>query len=278
MSAATRERAQAVADDIRGRAPAVTPDDTTPVRTWYRGRHAPMSNVRPINAPEWALIAMNYASTTRESLGRLHAVERPRHRGKLVLWHGAPGTGKTTALLSLFRSWSGWCDAHYVADPEALFGDPEYIIKLLAPVGRAWDDDDVATTPKKNGPARFRLIVAEDSDEFLRASARRDAGASLGRLLNVTDGVLGQGSDTIILLTTNEEIGRLHPALVRPGRCLAAVEFTQFPPAEAAAWLGPSLPKPTRAMPLAELFERRGDVGRVRTPDGGEDARVGQYL
>jgi TRAP-type C4-dicarboxylate transport system permease large subunit len=76
--------------------------------------------------------------------------------------------------------------------------------------------------------------VAEDSDEFLRASARRDAGASLGRLLNVTDGVLGQGSDTIILLTTNEEIGRLHPALVRPGRCLGAVEFTEFSPTEAA--------------------------------------------
>ena len=128
---------------------------------------------------------------------------------------------------------------------------------------------------RRKGRDRFRLIVAEDSDEFLRASARRDAGASLGRLLNVTDGVLGQGFDTIILLTTNEEIGRLHPALVRPGRCLAAVEFTEFSPAEAAAWLGPGLPKPTQPLSLADLFERRGDVDRVRTPDDLDDARAG---
>jgi ATP-dependent 26S proteasome regulatory subunit len=69
------------------------------------------------------------------------------------------------------------------------------------------------------------LIVAEDSDEFLRLSARREAGAALGRLLNLTDGILGQGSNTLILLTTNELLENLHPALIRPGRCLAQIEF-----------------------------------------------------
>jgi len=164
------------------------------------------------------------------------------------------------------------------ADPEALFADPEYILKLLAPSGDGDDSSFSTRAQLRKRRDRFRLVVAEDSDEFLRASARRDAGASLGRLLNVTDGVLGQGSDTIILLTTNEEIGRLHPALVRPGRCLAAVEFTAFSPAEAAEWLGPDVPRPTQPLSLADLFERRGDVDRVRTPDDRDDTPVGQYL
>lgn len=52
----------------------------------------------------------------------------------------------------------------------------------------------------------WRLIVAEDSDDYLRASARRDAGAGLSRLLNLTDGILGQGFNVLVLITTNEEL------------------------------------------------------------------------
>ena len=38
-------------------------------------------------------------------------------------------------------------------------------------------------------------------------------------------------------MTTNEPVGRLHPALRRPGRCWAEVEFAPFSAGEAAAWL-----------------------------------------
>ena len=142
----------------------------------------------------------------------------------------------------------------------------------------AWSDDVTPfVTHSNDARPRFRLVVAEDSDEFLRASARRDAGASLGRLLNVTDDVLGQGFDVVVLLTTNEEIGRLHPALVRPGRCLAAVQFTEFAPGEAATWLGPAVRAPATPATLAELFEQRGDVGRV-VANFDDDRAPGQYL
>lgn len=49
-------------------------------------------------------------------------------RGRLLLLHGAPGTGKTTALRALARSWGAWCQADCVLDPEVLFSQPGYLM------------------------------------------------------------------------------------------------------------------------------------------------------
>ena len=56
-------------------------------------------------------------------------------------------------------------------------------------------------------------------------------------LLNVVDGLIGQGLRVLVLVTTNEEIRKLHPAVARPGRCAANVEFKPLAADEAAAWL-----------------------------------------
>jgi hypothetical protein len=42
----------------------------------------------------------------------------------------------------------------------------------------------------------------------------------------------------LVAITTNEDLARLHPAAVRPGRCLAQIEVGRLPRAEAIAWLG----------------------------------------
>ena len=41
----------------------------------------------------------------------------------------------------------------------------------------------------------------------------------------------------LVLVTTNEELGTLHPAVSRPGRAAANVEFPPLTAEEAAAWL-----------------------------------------
>src|SRR5919202_1966205 len=85
--------------------------------------------------------------------------------------------------------------------------------------------------------ADWRLIVLEDAGELMSASARAEIGQGLSRVLNLTDGLLGQGVRALLLVTTNEPIGRLHPAVRRPGRCWASIDFGPFEPAEATAWL-----------------------------------------
>jgi hypothetical protein len=83
----------------------------------------------------------------------------------------------------------------------------------------------------------WRLLILEDTGELLSADARVQAGQGLSRFLNVVDGLIGQGLGILVLVTTNEELGRLHPAVARPGRCAANVLFTKIPAEQANAWL-----------------------------------------
>ena len=83
----------------------------------------------------------------------------------------------------------------------------------------------------------WRLLVLEDTGELLSADARERAGQGLSRFLNVVDGLIGQGLRVLVLVTTNEEIRKLHPAVARPRRCAANVEFGSLSQDEAAEWL-----------------------------------------
>ena len=91
--------------------------------------------------------------------------------------------------------------------------------------------------------------MLEDTGELLTPDARSVIGQGLSRFLNVVDGLIGQGLRVLVLVTTNEEIRELHPAVARPGRAAANVVFTRLAPAEAGEWL-----------------ERRGSSARVDGP------------
>jgi hypothetical protein len=198
--------------------------------------------VREIEAPPFDTIGQNYTRCVREALERLLLVEAPE-RGRLILWRGEPGTGKSHALRALVRAWARWCSAHFVMDPEELFGRAgAYMLDVLT-----WDGDD---------DDKWRLVILEDSGELIASDARTVSGQALSRLLNVTDGLLGQGTRTLVLITTNEPVKHLHPATRRPGRCLADVEFAALSTEEANTWLkarGESR-QVDRATTIAELY------------------------
>src|ERR1700759_5128309 len=90
---------------------------------------------------------------------------------------------------------------------------------------------------RRKSTSRWKVLVVEDADELIRADARVDAGASMSRLLNLTDGILGHGLRVLLLIPTNEAMRGLHPAVIRPGRCLADVQFRPFARREAETWL-----------------------------------------
>jgi hypothetical protein len=182
-----------------------------------------------------------------------------------MVWYGLPGTGKTTAIRTLMHEWASWCTHHYIIDPERFFNSVPYMASVLSTSAEREDDEPT-----------HRLVVIEDCDEFITADARRRSGNALGRLLNLSDGIMGQGSQVVILLTTNENITALHPALTRAGRCLAKVEFRPFTAEQARAWLRPGLALPSATPTLAELFETTSSTPRISTRD--DTSAPGLYL
>jgi ATP-dependent 26S proteasome regulatory subunit len=99
-------------------------------------------------------------------------------------------------------------------------------------------------------------VVLEDAGEFLAPDAKQTSGQALSRLLNICDGALGQATRSLVLATTNEHVRTLHPALARPGRCLANVEYQALNGEEIRQWCalhGLELAERTTAT-IAELY------------------------
>jgi hypothetical protein len=220
---------------------------------WYSPRNGAMRRFRRVTVPRWDAVARNYPNGVAGQLDQLMQSGPPSRTGRLILWHGEPGTGKTSAVLALLERWRDWCSGQIITDPERMFLESDYLNEVLA-CDPHRSRAPLSATP---GPSEWRLIVAEDADEYLRSDARQRSGPALGRLLNASDGILGRGTRTILLLTTNQELGRLHPAVTRPGRALAITEFKRFNEHEPQRWLGPQLHAPSQGATLAELYYMR---------------------
>jgi hypothetical protein len=262
VAGANEESARSAMDEVRAILPRAPRDEEgrVPVTFWTYTPHGPMPMGRRLSVPAWEEIAANYPPETAAGLARVMSGDLPWRGGQLLLWHGETGTGKTTALRALAREWSSWCEPHYITDPEKFFGgQSDYMLSVMLQreMFEGEDEGEIATMTVHGGmwamppfgtayagrtldaPAQpsWRLLILEDTGELLSADARLQAGQGLSRFLNVVDGLIGQGLRILVLVTTNEEIGRLHPAVARPGRCAANVLFTRIPAEQANAWL-----------------------------------------
>jgi hypothetical protein len=251
-----------------------------PVTFWTYGSQGPQQSWRSIAVPGWDEIDDNYRSSTRTALTSIMRNFRPASGGQLILWHGLAGTGKTFALRALAWEWRDWCEFNYIVDPDAFFGQhADYLMSVLLEQdegagivlrrfrARSWTGyaavasgvmlSEEAEELEEEQEPPWRVLVLEDAGELIQADARAATGQGLSRFLNVVDGLIGQGLRVLVLVTTNEEVRRLHPAVARPGRCAANVEFGPLSANEAAAWLAHhGLESKPQAELLASLYAR----------------------
>lgn len=249
-SASDPDAACALVDEVRARIPRDHGERRIEVR--FTDEDSGDRYLR-IDASPWADTRACYAPGVQRALDQLiDFCPASSGHGRLLLWHGAPGTGKTTAIRSLLYAWREWADGTVVTDPERLLSKGPYLRRAILD-GQEND--------------RWQVVILEDAESLLH----KGSGNALAKLLNLNDGLLGQGLRCLFLITTNEPLAVMHPALLRPGRCLANVEFAALPAAQAAAVVGRPL---AGAMTLAEALASKP----VSVASDSSESRVGAYL
>ena len=216
-------------DNIPIKEQVIPPRDESkvPITFWRMGRQ--MRDIRrsqrTVTCPAIEDIKDNYVQVY-DDINKLFTIENPTSKGKIVLWHGPPGMGKTYAIRSLARNWHWRLDAsiEVVLDPENLFGNADYMHDLIL-----------------NNNTKLRLIIVEDSEEFLNRE-HKESRQGFARLLNLTDGIIGQGTNVVFMLTANAAFEQLDAAIIRPGRCLQELEFGTFNNAQTLSWISLKMP------------------------------------
>ena len=239
-------------------------------------------NTQFLRCPAWDDIRENYAPRSRASLERLFRMKKPWTSGRLIIWHGPPGTGKTYALRALMMLWKDTFDFIVINDPENLASDPGYYYQVASGSSEAprrylphlqyvSDADESGEAPR--GADQRRVFILEDTADLILEESRSSHFDKIGKLLNMTDGLFGQGREDVFLLTFNEDVSRIDPAFLRPGRCIAKMEFPKFSAAEADAWLrtrGVGRIESKGDLSLAELYAKllEGENGSASAAEG----------
>ena len=232
----------------------------------YTGPNGIVQDFEFLKCPRWNRIKENYPGDVNEKLSELISLKKPWNSGRLIILSGPAGTGKTYFIRSLMMAWRKKFDFFIVTDPERYTADPAYYYavgsKIQHEIQRKRHAENEESGEPVGEPAEkeHSLIILEDSADLILKESRSKHFDKLGKLLNMTDGLLGQGRENVYLITFNEDVEEIDQAFLRPGRCISNIGFTTFNREEAAAWLekmGKKLEDSSEEKTLAELYAIR---------------------
>jgi len=73
---------------------------------WNQGTVGPRDRLRALRTTPWADTRDNYPAAVALSIDDLVTINgQSELAGRIILWHGEPGVGKTSAIRSLMHEW-----------------------------------------------------------------------------------------------------------------------------------------------------------------------------
>ncbi len=196
-------------------------DSVISTNVYWKTTHGFGSVLSNIICPHWDEIENNYIPDVKKSVkGLIETIKKEdEYNGRLILWYGEPGTGKTWAIRSLIRELKNRYVPIIITDSDVFCEMTSYYYDVIQEF----------TKPC--------LFIMEDSAESILTETRTFHGNRISKLLNLTDGLMAQGRNDLFLISFNEDIKEIDPAFVRYGRCLNVTEFLPFDRGQAEDWL-----------------------------------------
>lgn len=192
-------------------------------------------DLSPIDCPKPKLLMERNYNDDLQALHKdiVKALSNDNKSG-LYLFHGLPGTGKSTYIRYLVSH----------VRKQFIFLSPRLAGNLDAP--------NFISLLIEN---RNSVLVIEDAEDLL-TSRERDNNSAISILLNLTDGILGESLGIQTICTFNTQSKNIDEALMRKGRLMAMYEFKELETSKANLLLketcaGVMTNKP---MTLAEIY------------------------
>lgn len=179
--------------------------------------------------------------------------QKIRKDNGLFIFHGEPGTGKTTYIKHLAHK----SNRKFVFVPNSMIDaliTPSFITLLME--------------------HQNLVLVLEDAEKVVQS--REDSDNSLAAtLLNLTDGIIGTACDVAVIVTFNADVEDIDKALLRKGRLKYKYHFANLSIEDSQNLIN-HLKKDHKAdkpMSLADIFMLEDKVGEIKKKE--QPRRIG---
>lgn len=165
----------------------------------------------------------------------------------LILFHGIPGTGKTTYIKHLISS---------RPDSNFIFVQNEFIAHLLEP-------DFISFLLRQ----RNSILIIEDAEKVLKSRTHLREDSFVSTILQLTDGLFSDYLNIKIICTFNISLTQIDSALLRKGRMLAKYEFKPLAAAKTSMLLKErGVDQGDDALTIAEIYNYSQQNFREEAP------------